>query len=607
MTERWKIVTAMALLTAPLAYYMIKNHRPATASQPAPVAEAHQKPILIAGVNEPEEMRVEPKAVPVITPADRAIGEVLKKFNGKSNPAELPKLMYPIVAAYPNNGNARLLRLSGLCEIPTSADRAILSDIEVAIKNPPEHDATSIGSLLAMRAKLAHDAGNDEKAMDDLEAATDAVGAKASDVFNNGGVKPGERVSSKCMWTEANMNDLVQKFPSDYRSHLFRGLFYTFFATYDEPSVLPAKADLQKAIDLNKNSGRLHYYLASVNLHSHFFKRMGSEAVQKAENPAILRELDQAIELEPKLKPALGDRADVYFQAMRYADAIADYERILAIDPDDTTALHDEALAKLQSGDTYGAISGFSKAIDKIKKKGDDISANAYENLGDAYLKTHQNGEAIAAYTKAIGVQIGSGIYLMSLVQFRRIFPEYASASDEAVVRKIQQTYFPQFEYDEFVKTFNDPGKKPFETFLIKDLYLKRAEAYLLAGKYQAAATDYRRGVNSFESYGDSVERWHTVQTNPEITTLLDLKSADFRRTDAMRTWIKHQRGSEENGAHSVEQYEINCETRQSRTLSSADYNSKGDLIGSRQGSKWDSIIPDTLGEIVFNGMCAAP
>lgn len=606
MTERWKVVAVLALLTAGLAYYAIKNHRPAAASQTVAAAEVHRSPILVAGVNEPEEMRVEPKAVPIISPVDRAIGDVLKRLNG--NPAELPKLMGPIVAAYPNNGNVRSLRLSGLCEIPTSSEGAILSDIEVAIRNPPEHDVTSIGSLLAMRAKLEHDAGKDAKAMDDLEAATKGLSAEPWDVFNNGRVKPGERTSSKCMWTEADVKDLVQKFPSDYRSHLFRGLFYAFFATYDESSVLPANTNLQRAVELNESSGLLHYYVASANLHSHFFKRMGSEAVQKAENPAILRELDLAIELDPRLKPALGSRADIYFQAERYADAIADYERVLAIDPDDTTVLHDEALAKLQSGDGYGAISGFSKAIDKMGGKEDEIiSANAYENLGDAYLKTRQNGEAIAAYTKAIGTQIGSCIYLMSLAQFRRIFPEYAPASDEAVVRKIHQTYFPQFKYDEFAKAFNDPGKKPFETFLIKDPYLKRCETYLLMGKYRAAATDYRRAVNSFENYGDSVERWHAIQTNPEMTILLDLKSADFSRKDAMRAWIKRQRGSEENRAHSVEQYEINCETRQIRMLSSANYNNAGDLIGSRQASKWDSVTPDTLGEIVSNGMCAAP
>jgi tetratricopeptide (TPR) repeat protein len=198
-------------------------------------------------------------------------------------------------------------------EIPTASKDAIASDIEVALNNNSASalEVVSRGSLLAMKAKLEQATGQEAKAITDLEAAISANEESPYDIFNNGGVKPGDYPSSTCMWTEADLDGLVKSFPADYRVYFFRGLFYSFFATYDEPSILKAQENIQRAIQLNKSgSGPLHFYLADVEIHSHFFKRMGSESVRKAGNPAILKELDQAIELAPNFKPALGARAE---------------------------------------------------------------------------------------------------------------------------------------------------------------------------------------------------------------------------------------------------------------------------------------------------------
>jgi hypothetical protein len=38
--------------------------------------------------------------------------------------------------------------------------------------------------------------------------------------------------------------------------------------------------------------------------------------------------------------------------------------------------------------------------------------------------------------------------------------------------------------------------------------------------------------------------------------------------------------------------------------LSFANYDATGNLKGSREGGAWESVIPDTLGETLFNGSC---
>jgi hypothetical protein len=56
---------------------------------------------------------------------------------------------------------------------------------------------------------------------------------------NSGAVKP-ERTAPICVWSLSDMDALVHHFPSDYRSYLFRGLYFGFFTTWDEDSFNPA-------------------------------------------------------------------------------------------------------------------------------------------------------------------------------------------------------------------------------------------------------------------------------------------------------------------------------------------------------------------------------
>src|SRR3984957_13303276 len=68
---------------------------------------------------------------------------------------------------------------------------------------------------------------------------------------------------------------------------------------------------------------------------------------------------------------------------------------------------------------------GFTQAIDKMKPRSSS-QANAYENRADAYSHSQRYLEAAGDLTKAITYQISASLWLMSLKQFRIIFPEYA-------------------------------------------------------------------------------------------------------------------------------------------------------------------------------------
>ena len=82
----------------------------------------------------------------------------------------------------------------------------------------------------------------------------------------------------------------------------------------------------------------------------------------------------------------------------------------------------------------------------------------------------------------------------------------------------------------------------------------------------------------------------------------IDMKTFNDERREAVNVWVKQAR--DENGPYSVEQFELNCGARRTRMLSSANYDGAGNFTGGRQGGNWAAIVPETLGETLYDGAC---
>ena len=83
------------------------------------------------------------------------------------------------------------------------------------------------------------------------------------------------------------------------------------------------------------------------------------------------------------------------------------------------------------------------------------------------------------------------------------------------------------------------------------------------------------------------------------------MKTFDDARSDSTKVWIKNARGaSDAIGPYELRRFELNCGARQIRTLSVANYDASGDIVGSREGGRWASILPDTVGETIYTGAC---
>jgi hypothetical protein len=159
-------------------------------------------------------------------------------------------------------------------------------------------------------------------------------------------------------------------------------------------------------------------------------------------------------------------------------------------------------------------------------------------------------------------------------------------------------------KYEDFSMGFLH-GNKDWDSTVIPDLYVKRSDAYLKAGDWHNATLDYRRAVDGFPSYASTIDRWREITSWHNSHVYIDAKTFDDSRTDSVRLWIKQARGSNYvAGPYSVQEYELNCGARQIRTVAFSNYDASGNVTESREGGKWESVVPDTMGETLLSGGC---
>jgi tetratricopeptide (TPR) repeat protein len=483
---------------------------------------------------------------------------------------------------------------------------AITADLDRALKfiAGARTGKSSVVSLLATRAKAEFANGNHLIALNELEKAVQADLGKATEFTNSGEVKP-EKTASICVWSQSDMDELVRRFPADYRSHMFRGLYFSKFAPLDDDSLKPALESLSKAAHLNPKSALPQLFRAMLlGDHFVFYKRLNQRGWADAErdklDAELVEEYGKALALDPNLLPALRGRALAFFHLKQYQKAITDYDRILSLDQQDKATYHDRGLSKTFLGRDYDAISDFSSAI-KLKPRA--LSEHfSYESRADAYVKTAQWEPAIRDLTTAISLQLGGHVFsLMNISQFRAIYPEYAAASDDSIARKLHQTFWPNLKYEDYAESFLRHGAVP--SFILLELYLKRSDAYLKKGDWHRALIDFRRAGALPKTYVP--DRWREIGRTNSAFNYIDMKTFDDVHKDAVNLWIKEARDTGASvGPYSLAQFELNCRAHRIRALSFMAYNELAELTGSRGGGPWQVIAPDTIGEALYEGAC---
>ena len=182
--------------------------------------------------------------------------------------------------------------------------------------------------------------------MRDLDAAIREDYESAKDVFNDGNTKP-TTTTQPCVWTLADLETLERRFPQDYRPPVYRGLYLTFFYSFDlESDYSPCSDAFHRAASLNPASPLPEFFLGEL----YSVGRLGGlMSVKNAEclddvvprtpqcialdefHRTAVRSLTRAIALDSKFGPAYALRAEVFSKLKEYRQAIRDYDGVLEL------------------------------------------------------------------------------------------------------------------------------------------------------------------------------------------------------------------------------------------------------------------------------------
>jgi tetratricopeptide (TPR) repeat protein len=553
----------------------------------------------VAGVAEPPELIGEAKKVTQPSKADEQFLDIGISDKPDEVKAALPKLD-GFIAKYSDYPDAYFLRATYKACILNSDDfLSIENDVNKAISLPNRiYNNTDYYSLLG---KIALQEGKSREAMNDLEKAMRRDLDTADKMFNIGGVVP-EKTSQPCVWNLTDLDGLIASFPKDYRPSLFRGLYYLFFTTFKEDYYPRVMSDFQRAALLNPTSPLPQYFIGEVYSKASFWtkKAWASDAGRDEQIRNAAQAYTRAIRLDSNFLHAYEHRAGDYLNLKRYPEALRDYEKILALDPDNAAAHSDRGLARFETGAYVAAISDFGDAI-RLKKDDDSYLPTLYENRGDAQVKLSQYRDAIADYSKAIALNFGRTTILLSLKQMRALYPEYDGVSDEVLSHRIHDLFWPNMDYSGFGKQIDGNGKWEV-SFLLSALYQKRGDAYLKAGDYRHGTLDFKRIFHGIPNMAGSTDRWRSLGSTPDEEYFIDVKSTDFPPNAPVQIWIKKaKKKTSEKLA-----YQIDCKAKRISQTSFISYDATGNVANSSDyGGGWQVIVPDTLGEQLFNGACS--
>ncbi len=241
---------------------------------------------------------------------------------------------------------------------------------------------------------------------------------------------------------------------------------------------------------------------------------------------------DRAIQLDPNSALAYYNRGNAYYDLREYQKAIADFDRAIQLDSSDAKAYGNRGIAYKNLREYQKAIADYSCAI--------DLNPNyvwAIENRGYAYRELKEYQKAIADYDRAIQLDPNDAFayhnrgcayrelkeYQKAITDFDRAIqlnPNYAEAYNNRGV-----AYRDLKEYQKAIADFDraiqlDPN--------LAMAYTSRGVAYRDLKEYQKAIVDYDRAIQLDPNYADAY--------NNRGSAYYDLKEyhkaiADYDRT----------------------------------------------------------------------------
>tara|TARA_Y100000588_G_scaffold172972_1_gene186838 strand:- start:12545 stop:13606 length:1062 start_codon:yes stop_codon:yes gene_type:complete len=139
------------------------------------------------------------------------------------------------------------------------------------------------------------------------------------------------------------------------------------------------------------------------------YEKRGNSYQELRRYQEALKDYDKAIELNPENPDVYGQRGHVHRKSGQYQNAIKDYDKHIELDPSHPWPHHYKGMTYRDIGQFEVAIQNWERYIElRLIESADWIqseqSANAYTNIGLAYVELGQNQKAIEHFDKALTI-----------------------------------------------------------------------------------------------------------------------------------------------------------------------------------------------------------
>src|SRR5205823_6184238 len=125
-------------------------------------------------------------------------------------------------------------------------------------------------------------------------------------------------------------------------------------------------------------------------------------------------------------------------------------------------------------------------------------------------------------------------------------------------------------------------------------------DIYLKAGRFRKAASDYARALHAYPRY--EMDRWKPIFRRAGEEYSIDTRTLDLSPDNTVSLWVKVQGTKSEN--YDQAKYEIDCSGQRIKAASYIRYDPRGNALRSRSENDWQNVVPDTVGEVLYSGMC---
>jgi len=274
-----------------------------------------------------------------------------------------------------------------------------------------------------------------------------------------------------------DLNRLINLDPTRAEAFYNRGRIYYFKHQYGRAIQNFDRAiAIFSSLDLTyRNHGtplvskeKLQLVISSFAL---MYRNRGQAHHKKEQYQHALRDLDQAIRINPKDAGAYNARGAVYDELKQYSKAIQDFDRAIALAPDNAIYYFNRGHIDAVTGKFNRAINYFGEAIERDPK-----FASAYSDRGMAYSHSGQHTRALGDFDQAVRFEPGRA----------DVYRDRAFVLN--AVGRIEQAIESLGEYIQ--RKPNSP-----------DIYLRRARIQLRRDRYREAARDFETAIEIDNSF----------------------------------------------------------------------------------------------------------